>query len=491
MPPLTPSPDDLAAALSEVQQGNVTTGLDFHLHRALDGKDPALCYAVELIQAAAGSMGSQVRDASNKLKQRYGKDFSIPRFNADVKEARADLSRRDPVTSKLLVSDNGAIKPILANAILELQKHVHLGFDSFSSVVTHLKPSAWGTSATWSDLDDVSAANHLQHAGVSVSGAVAHEAAYYLAHQNKYHPVKDWLTALVWDGQPRLESLFADYFGCEDMPFTHQVSMFWCMSAVARIMQPGCIAKYMVVLEGPQNEGKSKALRALTNGHLAGHTGVQWFRDNMPKLDHKDLGMYMQGVWIIEIAELSAIRGKEWEEAKAFISSPRETFRVPFGRNMQDYPRQCIFAGSTNENQWGGDPTGLTRFWPMRTGKLRIDDILRDRDQIWAEARTLFDEGKPWYGDAEFDKLAKVEQEQRAPEDTVGDDFLSAAEALAKTSEDGAVTVREVMNSLDIPKKDRKSEGAMIGRILTRSGWRITRPYLDGDRVRRYKRPMG
>jgi predicted P-loop ATPase len=365
-----------------------------------------------------------------------------------VREAKVDLDRELDAPDGLMCGANGQPKPSLANAITLLQSTLTLAYDSFSAVTINQKPSPWGTSGRWSDLDDVSAANYLQHANVGISSALAHEAAYYLAKQNPIHPVRDWLNSLKWDGTPRLDRLADYYWGCPDSEYARMVSVFWPLSAVARIMRPGCIAKYMVVLEGEQDEGKSKSLRALVNGHLDGDKGVQWFRDNMPDIDHKDIGMYMQGVWIIEIAELSAVRGKEWERTKAFISSPRDTFRAPYGRNMEDYPRQCVFAGSTNEDKWGGDQTGLTRFWPLRPGKLRIDDILRDREQLWAEAKALFDEGRQWYGDAAFDQLAHAEQDERYDEDIMMVPALEKADLLAI---DGWFMTYHVIEKLGLP----------------------------------------
>lgn len=485
-------PSELARAVADATSPNVTTGLDFLVARAIESKDPAKAYDIALIRAAAVAKGSEVLAASDRLKIFFGKDFAARRFTTSVRETKAELEQQAKASQNgqgWVESASGEKKPVLANAITQLSTVLDLAFDSFSSVVTIKDRSPWGTSGRWLDIDSISAANYLQHSSVTVSSAVAQEAAIYLAFQKPFHPVRDWLTALKWDGTPRLEILFPHYFGTRDDAYHRKVSILWPMSAVARIMRSGCIVKYMPVLEGPQDEGKSKGLRLLINGHIHGDTGVQWFRDNMPPLDHKDIGQYMQGVWVIEAAELAAISGrKDWEATKAFISSPRDVFRAPYGRNMQEYPRQCVFAGTTNDSQWGGDRTGLTRFWPMKAGAIHFDQIARDREQIWAEARTLFDEDRPWWGDQQFSALARAEQEERAPDDTLAAEVLAACTRLTGMSIDD-VSVPEILKELNITDDRQKTNRApMIGRILSSAGWEQFR-VQSGDRQRRYRKP--
>lgn len=467
------------------------SGLASLVERVVKGKDAAQAYSEALVGAAAVASLSDFLESRRKLKAAFGKDFSITEWNQLVHAAQAELDQKamGDAPNGLICLANGSPKPILANAVTVLAKSkLKLAFDSFSNTIVHQDASPWGTRGPWSDLDDVEAALYLQHAGIVVGSPVAHEAVYKIAKDRPFHPVREWLVGLKWDGIARLENLVSKYFGCSPTSETQkeyagQVSHFWAISAVARILRPGCIAKYMIVLEGAQDKGKSTALRALTNGHLDGDSGIQWFRDNMPELDHRDIGMYMQGVWIIEAAELSAIRGKEWERTKAFISSPRDTFRVPWGRNMQDYPRQCIFAGTTNEDEWGGDQTGLVRFWPFRADKPEVDAILRDRDQLWAEAKFLFDEGRPWYGDTEFNKLAKQEQDQRASEDIWRDEVITAAGAYEW------VRLAQIMRDLAISSNDRDRHKAKFGLILRAAGWKKCQRRVDSSPTWGYERP--
>lgn len=439
---------------------------------------------------AAAAPGSECRDAAAKLKAKYGRDFNLNRFNADIREARAALDREtvtENVTQGLIRSDTGKIVPNLANAIIELKaSKLQLAYDAFACRTTHLVPSPWGTKGAWSNRDGLETANHLQHKGVNVATPTAHEAAMAVAHQSEFHPVREYLTALVWDGIPRLATFASAYLGCEDTPYTRAVSEMWPISAVARILQPGCQVKYMIVIHGPQDLGKSKALYYLTNGHRESAEGVQWFRDRPPDITHKDIGLYMQGVWVIEMAELSIVRGKQWETIKGFISSPADSFREPYGRVLQDYPRQCVFAGTTNDDQSASDPTGMVRFWPLRATKINHDAILRDRDQLWAEARTLYDEGRPWHiVDADLQAAAAEEQSKIALDDIWIERVEKAARGLmiemSDTYADG-VTIADILGRL----MDRAATAQIVGKALKDLGWKHHQPRVGGGRVRRY-----
>jgi predicted P-loop ATPase len=481
--PDRPDPAILAAALDSTSPDNVSSSAAFLLARVLSSGDPAQCYSPDLIRALAATDTKIIHDASRRLKQQYGKDLNLNQFNRDVKAARLELSRSGTNGGGgLILSESGAIKPLLANAMRILAHDLTLGYDSFSARVTLREPSPWGSQGAWTDNDDSAASIFLQDRGAAVRSDIANEAAAFIAHKTLFHPVQEWLCSLSWDGDPRLDGWAAECLGAEDTKITRSFASKWMISAVARIMRPGCLAKYMIVLEGAQDVGKSKALRALVNGHLDGDTGVQWFRDNMPDIDHDDIGLYMQGVWVIEVAELSAIRGKQWERTKSFISSPRDSFRRKFGRNLNDYPRQCVFAGTTNEEHWAGDQTGNTRFWPIRTGRIDSDRILRLRDQLWAEARFRYDEGEVWWLPENMEAEAQKLQAQRTPEDAWASHVLNSLGMSSETS------VAEMLSSIGV-EKGRQSHGDAIrmGRVLTGLGFTRVRE-AAGERGYRWRR---
>lgn len=484
--------EHLRSVLSEAATDNLATGLEFLINSAINAKDPSKLYLdtnPALIRTLATARGSESRAAIASLKTFFGKDFSTARLQADVKEIKAELSlvSQNGLGGKLITNEQGVAKPLLANAITYLaDKLPGLTFDSFSAKIINQTPSPWRSQGPWRDSDDSEAANYLQHAGITVQSAVAHEAAATVANRRSFHPVRDWLTSLKWDGNHRACNLAHYYLDCNgDNDYLSDVSEAWLTSAVARIMRPGCMAKYMIVLEGEQDQAKSKALRALVNGHLDGDKGVQWFADRMPAINHDDLGLYMQGVWVIEIAELSAISGKQWEDVKAFLSSPIDRFRRKFGRNMQDYPRQCVFAGTTNEYQWGRDQTGLVRFWPMKVGALKVDGLLKDREQIWAEAVHLFNSGHDWHLSPTQEPAARAAQEERMPDDIWIERVEQAAAEMSVASPD--FTMLEVLQKLGAVEKSHSIQ-VHVARALLKLRYYPYRPSKGGSRTRRYRK---
>ena len=250
------------------------------------------------------------------------------------------------------------------------------------------------------------AAEWLQRRELNVTPMTVSRSVGAVAREITVHPVRDHLGALAWDGVPRIETWACRYLGAEDTAFNRSVGALWLISAVARIFRPGVKADHMLVLEGPQGARKSTALKILA--------GEDWFTDELPDLGSKDAAMHMQGVWIIEIAELDAIGKAEVSRIKAFLTRTTDRFRPPYGRYTIEVPRQCVFAGTVNPDTYLRDETGNRRFWPVRCGTIDIDALARDRDQLWAEAVARFRAGAIWWIDTpELIAAAKSEQEKR------------------------------------------------------------------------------
>ena len=169
----------------------------------------------------------------------------------------------------------------------------------------------------------------------------------------------------------------------------------------------------MLVLEGEQGVRKSSALAALA--------GPEWFSDSLPPMNTKDASSYLRGKWIIEVGELEAMR-REVDAIKAFLSRQVEHFRPAYGREEVAEPRRCVFAGTTNKDDWQKDVTGGRRFWPVKTGVIDVEGVANNRDQIWAEAVALFNAGERWWLVGEAEEQAKVEVGTRS----AGDDPWSA-----------------------------------------------------------------
>lgn len=286
-----------------------------------------------------------------------------------------------------------------------------LAFDDFAQEIVVRQPLPWdGPTQTfprpWEDADDVRTAEWLQLRGVNVAPLVVGRAVGAVAREHRIHPVRDWLDHLRWDGIPRIQTWTSTYLGAEPTPFHHTIGALWMISAVARIFRPGVKADHMLILEGPQGARKSTAIKVLA--------GEDWFTDELPELGSKDAALHMQGIWIVEIAELDAIGRAEVSRIKAFLTRTTDRFRPPYGRYTVEVPRQCVFAGTVNPNTYLRDETGNRRFWPLRCGTIDIAALARDRDQLWAEAVHLFREGAIWWiDDAAILAEAAAAQEAR------------------------------------------------------------------------------
>ena len=302
-----------------------------------------------------------------------------------------------------------------ANVIIALTSDIAfagvLAFDDFAQAIVVRQPLPWDGATgpfprAWEDADEVRTAEWLQLRGVNVAPMVVGRAIGAVARDHRIHPVRDWLDHLRWDGTPRIETWTSAYLGAEPTAFHHTVGALWLISAIARIFRPGVKADHMLILEGPQGARKSTALKVLA--------GEEWFTDELPELGSKDAAIHMQGIWIVEIAELDAIGRAEVSRIKAFLTRTTDRFRPPYGRYTVEVPRQCVFAGTVNPDTYLRDETGNRRFWPLRCGTIDIAALARDRDQLWAEAVHRFREGAIWWiDDADLLAEARTEQESR------------------------------------------------------------------------------
>ena len=229
------------------------------------------------------------------------------------------------------------------------------------------------------------------------------------AAQNTYHPIKNYLNGLEWDGEPRLDTLFIDYLGVKDTPYTRAVTRKAFVAAVRRIRHPGIKFDNMLILSGPQGGYKSTILHMMAG---------KWFSDSIRTFEGKDAMEALRGVWLMEVSELEAMRRSEVTAVKAFLSKTADRYRAAYGRYVNEYPRQCVMFGTTNSSYFLSDITGGRRFWPLRTDEqLRLKDVPKDlpleRDQIWAEAVHYDQLGEAIYLDTyELQQEAKREQEE-------------------------------------------------------------------------------
>jgi predicted P-loop ATPase len=229
-----------------------------------------------------------------------------------------------------------------------------------------------------------------------------------LAHQataSTFHPPRAYVDSLTWDGTPRLDTLLAKYFGAAHTELHSAFGRKHFIGGVRRIRHPGCKHDAMLVFEGPQGGGKSTGVRIL---------GEPWFSDALTiGAESKGVIEVSDNVWLAEIAEMTGIGRKEVEQVKAMISKQSDRARLSYGRRAVDRPRQFILFGTVNDRHYLVDPTGNRRFWPVRVGKIDLEALKRDKDQIWAEAAAAEQSGESNELPAELWEAASKAQAER------------------------------------------------------------------------------
>jgi hypothetical protein len=320
------------------------------------------------------------------------------------------------------------------------------------------------------------------------------------AHGHEIHPIRAYLDGLVWDGTPRLDRWLTTYLGAADtcpkladdgtpvldhngqpVMLEHvngSIGRWWMLQGVARVKQPGCKADYTLVLEGPQGAKKSGVFEVL---------GGEWYSATMGSLQTKESAENLNGVWLMELAELDAIRGSTRTKVKEFLTKRWDRYRPAYGRTIETFKRQCVFAASTNEENYLSDDTGNRRFWPVRVGNINLAALTRDRDQLWAEALVRYEDGAHWWPSEGGDERDLAElQEDRFAEDAWQP--IIAASLSEWQSGWGSLTTTNLLKyavNIDIDKMKRPDEMRVAG-IMGRLGYYSKRETVDGKRERRW-----
>lgn len=205
--------------------------------------------------------------------------------------------------------------------------------------------------------------------------------------RNKFHPVRELLDSLTWDGKEHIRSLLPEYLGAEDSDYTYQVMRLWMLGAVSRVYKPGSKFDYTIILQGSQGIGKSTFLKLMALDDL-------WFNDSLDSLDSDKAVQSLTGSWIIELAELKSLARTAGgvESVKRFLTATQDKYRIPYERRADTFYRQCVFAGTTNKDDFLQDETGNRRFLIIHTGftktskSLFTPEVMDDIKQAWAEA---------------------------------------------------------------------------------------------------------
>lgn len=354
-----------------------------------------------------------------------------------------------------------------------------IAYDSFSSKIRKLKtPPYGGAPGDWSDLDDVRVTLWLADVyGLCVKSATVLEAVNAVAHDNAFHPVRQFLDGLAWDGTPRLEQWLQNHLGVTDSEYARRVGKRWMVSAVARVFSPGCKADSVLILEGLQGAGKSTSMAVL---------GGEWFMDTPFNLGDKDGYQAIRGKWIVELGELDAFNKAESTRAKQFFSASVDTYRESYGRRVLDVPRQCVFVGTTNQDEYLKDDTGNRRYWPVTCTRVDIEGLRASREQLWAEAVAAYRAGDVWWVERDEAELFAAEQDKRYQADMWEEPIIHY---LMHQHIGDAVTGAHILEkALNIdPSHWGKPEQMRVGKIMHRLKWPRRRKGSGPGGVRGYE----
>lgn len=345
-------------------------------------------------------------------------------------------------------------------------------FDEFASELILTRPIDAGrvvadrdTPRAWTDADTIALQTYIQRHYIPRIGRDRVEAVIgmHARTHGAFHPVRDYLQGLRWDGTYRLDTWLAVYLGAhrQPAPFLQAVGPRFLIAAVARVLEPGCQVDTAMVLEGDQGIRKSTAWRVLASD--------AWFSDSLPPdLAHKDARDHLRGKWIIDLSELAQFKRAEIETIKAFISRRHEQYRPSYGRHEVRFPRQCVFAGTTNADSYLVDPTGNRRFWTVACTTVDLAALKRDRDQLWAEAVVRYRNGDAWHLTGDLEQLAATEASQRVQHDP----WTAEVAALVPVDDRLDVSPGEILARMELKPEQRHAKAAArVGQILLDLGW--------------------
>lgn len=300
------------------------------------------------------------------------------------------------VVCEFQIDTHGEITPDgLKNVPNELANLIR--YNAFTDTIEFTRPAPWHHEdepvSAWGESDTTQFKLYLgDYRNLKTNVTTIDEAVQVYAQMNRYHPVRDYLTSLEWDGRPRLDTWLVRYASASDTPYTREVGKNTLIGAVQRVMNPGCKHDTVLVLEGKQGTGKS-SLVSILGGH--------WYADiPIDPGSVKETVDTMIGLWIIEAGEMEMTRRADVAGLRAFITRTHDKVRLSYNRRSSKIARQSIIIGTYNPKPGTGylhDTTGNRRFWPVCTGKIDLQGLRKDRDQLFAEAYSRFKTGEVNY----------------------------------------------------------------------------------------------
>lgn len=402
-------------------------------HHETDPASKQLCNAFDLCRVhlfGAQDEGSRALDVTRKpsyaaMQEFAAKDKAVKLLMAreraqaaaddfdGLDDAELPEDYNDEWKAELEYTKSGRLLCNIANIILILENDPalagHIVHDLFTGMDSAKDGLPWNKNANqWMDTDDANLRVWLEkHYDITGKEKIA-DALTAVLTRHSYHPIRDYLSGLTWDGVPRLDRIIIDYMGAEDSELNRAMSRKHFVAAVARVFNPGCKYDYCLIMSGAEGIGKSTLLRVM---------GGKWFNDSITTLEGKEGMEQLRRAWVVELGELSSIKRSDVEQVKAHLSKQVDIYRAAYARRVLEHPRQCVFCGTTNEALFLKGDTGNRRFWvipvvaELRKYRDWSEAIRRDRDQLWAEAVHYYKQGEPLYLSEELEAQAKQRQQ--------------------------------------------------------------------------------
>ena len=400
--------------------------------------------------------------------------------------------------SRLQIADNGLIKPTFVNAVEIINNDPAINRAmAYNQLKMRVERSADGE--LWSATDSYTIREHIGRTyQVDFPEAKIEQAIEYRADALAYHPIKDYLQSVDWDGESRIDGLFTNWLGADDTFYIREASRCWMLAAIYRVFHPGFKFDHAPVLTGDQGIGKTTFIQIMAH--------YQWYAE-LSTFDPKQAMEEINGAWLVEINEMGAANKSELEQQKSFLSGTSTTTRPAYARHPVEYKRQCVFIGTTNEHEFLKDSTGNRRWWPVQCGAqmVRMDDLKQLVNQLWAEAYTRYVLGETPVMDDEAVTAAKIEQAERLEADDWEGRILEWLDQQAMTDrydngfsdEAGSqfedrrrVCVAEILEDcLHIPvAQHRRNDKMRVSRIMDRAdNWQRISTGRFGDRFGRQR----
>jgi predicted P-loop ATPase len=404
-------------------------------HHGTDPTSGILCNAFDLVRILKfGSLDDEAKSDTpvnrlpsfTRMKEFAAEDKKVMETmgREKLEKAQEDFGVVEEIEDtewlkELTYTEQGKLRSTISNFLLIVENEPLLkgkiAYNEFSNRAVVIGQLPWrskNNKSDWNDTDDSGLREFIEKYYSISSTAKCADALALSFEKHSFHPVKDYLSSLVWDGKERVSTLFIDYLGAEDNSYVRTITRKTLVAAVARVFVPGIKFDNMAVLSGPQGIYKSTIIKKL---------GKEWYSDSLTTVSGKEAYEQLQGVWLLEMGEMMATKKADIEATKHFLSKTEDIYRVAYGRRTSRFPRQCIFIGTTNDREFLRDKTGNRRFWPMDVGlqkptKQVYGNLENEVDQIWAEAVELWNNKEPLHLNKDELKEAEKQQDSHSEE---------------------------------------------------------------------------